>query len=322
MKFVLILILFSAEIFSSSRLYANDKDKLESQNQDNLRTQLDKNAKDIDLEITNAKLRAESGAKKKYSFRSSLTYNGGPVSNPLSDSSPDLNTFDQNLKISTLLFGSLGLNYRWNERDNLSFSGSVGIRKPFQLNRQEVQNRELNILNPTVTWSRAYLANYQMFTSASITRLTSENSKMTGSVGSMDIAHTLLNSMMILPIDFGATISSGLSLFKDNFSQFCLSGYTGSEYCYDRRDIYLSFIPFVEYRINDRFSINTSLNAFYFYHLKNDQLQFYHEGVAVQTIGIGYALTRDIYISPYVQFVPQDIQSNRTMTTVSATVNL
>lgn len=276
---------------------------------------------DIDEGITNAKLRAESGAKKKYFVRSSLTYNGGPISQPLSQLSPDLNTFNPNLQVSTLLFGSLGASYRLSESDNLSLSGSLGIRQPFQSQTNRDFVREFNLLNPTLTWSKATFSAFQMFTSVSATRLTSESSQISGSVGSLDLSHTLLHSLVVLPFDLGLTISAGTTFFKDPSSQFCIAG-VGQALCFPRRDAYVSLLPYFEYRINDRLSINTSLNAFYFYHMKNDAFVFNHEGVAVQTFGLGYALTRDIYISPYVQFVPQDLRAARTMTSISATINL
>ncbi len=276
---------------------------------------------DIDDDITNAKLRAESGAKKKYFLRSSLTYNGGPISQPLSELSPDLNTFNPNLQVSTLLFGSLGASYRLNESDNLSLSGSLGIRQPFQSHTNRDFAKEFNLLNPTLTWSKATFSTVQMFTSVSATRLTSESSQTSGSLGSLDVSQTLLHSLIVIPIDIGLTISAGTTFFKDLASQFCVAGY-GQPICFPRRDAYMSLLPYFEYRISDRLSINTSLNAFYFYHTKNDALVFNREGIAVQTFGLGYALTRDIYISPYVQFVPQVLRAARTITTISATINL
>src|SRR5690606_25493408 len=45
---------------------------------------------DIDQEITNRKLRAETGSKSKYSISTDWTYNGGTIKDPGSDVRPNV----------------------------------------------------------------------------------------------------------------------------------------------------------------------------------------------------------------------------------------
>src|SRR4051812_43788080 len=46
--------------------------------------------KDVDEILTNAKMRAESGSKSKYSLATAFSYSGGSIERPLSDHVPNL----------------------------------------------------------------------------------------------------------------------------------------------------------------------------------------------------------------------------------------
>ena len=64
---------------------------------------------DTDEVITNRKLRAETGAKKKYSFSSAISYNGGTIDDPLADVRPNI-TAGAGTQIAPRLSASLGMN--------------------------------------------------------------------------------------------------------------------------------------------------------------------------------------------------------------------
>ena len=89
-------------------------------------------------------------------------------------------------------------------------------------------------------------------------------------------------------------------------------------------DYFVGLYPFAEYLFNDRYSFRTVFGYFEYEALKGTA--FASERIVRQTpyqsMGIGISLTRDIYLYPNIQFVPEDIRSERTNVALSTNINL
>ena len=84
---------------------------------------------DIDEEITNARLRATTGAKSLLSFQSSFNYNGSSINEPLAQTRPQLSpgTVEND---PAKLQGLVSMKYRATDHDNINVGVGVGWLTP------------------------------------------------------------------------------------------------------------------------------------------------------------------------------------------------
>jgi hypothetical protein len=69
---------------------------------------------DIDKEVTNARMRAASGSRSRYSLSSSLSWLGGRVADPFTEDRPNI-VGDPSTETATSLSGSFSARYRWSK---------------------------------------------------------------------------------------------------------------------------------------------------------------------------------------------------------------
>src|ERR1035437_5740298 len=100
--------------FSARAFAAEEKKKSDAESAlkiENVSGQKNKVAGDIDEEISNAKLRAESGSKSKYSLSTTIQYTGGAISSPFAAERPNLSGLPGMQTLSSLS-GRLNGRYR------------------------------------------------------------------------------------------------------------------------------------------------------------------------------------------------------------------
>ena len=84
-----------------------------------------------------------------------------------------------------------------------------------------------------------------------------------------------------------------------------------------------SIYPFAEYKINDSISARTVFGYFNWKHLYGDQNQWrLLQKYVYQSVGAAIFLSRDIYLYPSLQFVPNHMASNFTNVSLTATMNV
>lgn len=293
--------------------------------------------KDIDQEITNARMRASLGSKSKWSIKTALGYNGGSLEKPFNDIRP---AYRAGADVPTLsaLMGNVGVNYRMNNGDSLSLSTGLSILNPFHgdLSRENFADprdtsKELSrtdFSNPTLEWSRGYKVDgMQMSTSASYTQYTSQSDvDVYNGIGDISISQSILK-------DFGTSgWTAGISaVFGQAFynGDAPLRKNSKGEMTRPRQsEMSLGLYPFAEHAFNDRFSFRT---VFGYFGSTRYRLQEGASGgdpaaleadVPYQSMGLGISVTRDIYLYPNVQFTPFDIRADRSNVALSANINM
>lgn len=265
---------------------------------------------DTDEVITNRKLRAETGAKKKYSFSSSVSYNGGTVEDPLADVRPNI-TAGAGTQISPRLSASVGMNYRISSLQSLSASVGIGVDKPFHSDKNKSFGERTSVSNPGVSYSVMYkAAGIQNVSSVGLTAFTTDYLRTNGYVAGLDLGQTAI-------YDFGGSnVSVGLSL-SVSASAFDKDGPD-----LDQGDFSVGAFPFFEYVINDSLNFRT-LVGFMADHSRTEADMFtWIPNKVYQSAGLGISVSRDIYLYPNVQFIPEDVRSDRTNVGISANINL
>lgn len=296
---------------------------------DNLKKPEEKE-KDIDQEITDARMRAQLGSKSKWSFKSSLSYSGGSIEQPLESVRPNYRA-SATIEAMTSLSGDVGVNYRAGERDNISFGTGVTIIDPLHgdLTKPADDARKgrsgslarYEVSTPYLGWSRGYRAlDTQMISSLTYNHATDSDSiNLTKTFGALNFSQTFLANFGKTKWNGGASISLGKSFYTGDITDPALVARM-KKGLYKRTELSYGLFPFLQYTFNDRYSFRTVFGYFQFsrYEGYNDNVQL----EPYQSVGVGVSITRDIYLYPNVQFTPKDIRSDRTNVALSANINV
>ncbi|NUN06028.1 MAG: hypothetical protein HUU57_09725 [Bdellovibrio sp.] len=286
--------------------------------------------KDIDDEITDARMRATLGSKSMWSFKSSLAYNGGSLKDPGATVRPAYRTGPDTEALATLS-GNVGVNLRLNERDNLSFGTGITIVDPFHGditknaedktyygNGKEVARYRVS--TPYMGWSRGYKAfGAQMISSMTGSYYTADTTTALGYSYNLSYSQTIL-------ANFGTTKWNGgvsFSLSKDFYgNEVTNKGFKADMNSgkVNREEWLVGAYPFMQYSFTDRYSFRTVFGYGEFQR-KEDTTGF-KQVEPYQSVGLGISVTRDIYLYPNIQFTPKDIRDDRTNVALSTNINL
>ncbi|MCM2280683.1 MAG: hypothetical protein NDI61_02420 [Bdellovibrionaceae bacterium] len=255
--------------------------------------------KDIDEEITNARLRASTGAKKRFSLQSAFNYNGGSIQSPLAKERPQLTPGSVYTDPSKLT-GSISGKFRMTDYDNINVGIGVGWLTPmYEGQRGQAEN-------PYVSYSRVFKAGrFQNVLSASASKYTADRALAAQLNFSAGVDYTVLTSFST-GTDFGAAVSVSRNVYD-----------AGGGGIQDFYGIY----PFMEQALSEKLSLRTVYRGFEYYNQTSDRGVFSHDD-PTQSLGLGISVARDLYLYPNVQWVWEDMRSDKTNVAISANINL
>jgi hypothetical protein len=273
--------------------------------------------------ITNRNLRSINGSLSTWSFASTWNYQGGDINKPIGSSRPNV-TGAQDLALVQNLSGTLGISYRLTEVDRLTFGFGLQMASPFSSeadskfseNGRREFNRtqgELDASNPQLIYRRIMKPfGFQSILTATSTYYTQDALVDRGLESKNEVS---LNSLY----DFGKSgFSAGLivqgAFFTHNKDDSALQqGQPAYEFY---------ALPITEYEIND-FMNWRAVYRFYWY--QQNRAQSSSEWTTMDptiSTGIGFSITRDIFLYPNIQFNPENVRADRTNLGLSANVNL
>lgn len=276
---------------------------------------------DIDQEITNAKLRAESGSKSKWSLSLQGGYTGGSLSRPFGLERPLLSGEPG---IQTYTSADLGFDarYRLTKNDSFTLGSSISSVTPFQGNVSGGDPVSIN--DPSVGYSRVgKILGLQTVAGISYAYGTSISSKDADVTSQWGLSYNAMKSFQN-GLSVGMSVGTGYNFFSSKAGESKNEDLQSSRYGGDRRTEWsLGLYPQAEYEFNDRYSIRTVFGYFNWKHLYGDQNRFrLLQTYVYQSVGVGISINRDIYLYPAVQFVPDNIRSDFTNFALSATINV
>ncbi len=250
-----------------------------------------------DGRITDIELKAQAGSLSRYSLKFDLSYSGPPVDN-LSD--PQMPNPDNRPRPNrTSLGGLMGLRYRITSADAINLSTGARWFTPYhQVAGERVEKRPTDknyeISNPQISYDRTYAAGpTQMRSSVKATFITSDfyrEQAENSSVGlSQGVKWTVMQSRFIV----GNVFDFDYYFFDREFRR----GDAGNISSYN-----FSLIPSLEYKLLDNLNLRAS-SAWSFSQLRRADNDWDWESLQPSArAGLGWAITRDIYFSPYVSF--------------------
>lgn len=276
---------------------------------------------DLDKEISNARLRAESGSKSKWSGSAAMNYKGGSVSRPFGTERPNLSGLPDT-QVDTSLDATFRARYRQNKNMSLSAGVSLGMKTPLQGDVNENEN-QVNVGDPLIgqnfTWAGMGLQNSVNFTTAIGT---SDESKNVERIGGIGLDYSLVKKFSRLSV--GVTTSAWYDAYNSEPGENPLYRQkAGMEKVDKRVDWGYTFTPYAEYALTDKINLRALFAYFRWKHLYGDGDNYRLLRIKeYNSVGVGIAVIRDVYLYPNVQFLPRDAKLEYTNVGVSATMNV
>lgn len=280
----------------------------------------------VDDEITNARMRADLGAAKKYSFNASLAYNGSTLADPTNELRPNIVAGATNFDDSTSLSGSIGATYRKDKNNAFGAGVALLVYTPFagDWTRQEIDDPtepgqtvdRVNISNPFVSYTHSRrFGDIQSVSRISLTNFTEPVFvRQSGMMGSLGFSQTLATQAGGWTL--GTYINGSIPIYEASLNPTQESNETL---------IRLGLIPFVEYQFTDKIGWRAVFNYFLWDYLKNGSNRgqaSYRFNTPQNSTGIMFSASRDVWIYPNVQFLPFNMRSDLTNWGLSTIINL
>lgn len=285
--------------------------------------------KKVDDEITNARMRADLGAAKRWSFNSSLSYNGSTLARPADPLRPNIRRGSTVPDASTSLSGTVGVVHRIDKNNAFNLSTGVNIFTPFagDWTRTHIKNptyqgkpgqrrevQRINVADPSLGYNHnRRIGDIQSITSMSIGAVTNPiTQQQLGMLGSFTIQQTLATQQDKWTFGFYLT---GATYF-----------YEGSLNAQQRANetLFSAWItPFMEYQFTDLIGWRAVFNYFAWDYLKNaPKNEAYSFFTPQNSTGVMFSVSRDVWLYPNVQFLPFNLRSDLTNWGVSTIINL
>ncbi len=262
-------------------------------------------------EITDAKLRAESGSLSRYSLSFNLSYYGPALSDLGAEDQPNP---DGSLRpVDTALSGSLGGRYRIDSQSTISMGTGLKAIHPFH----GMEKFEMN--NPYLSYavSKRY-GNLQIRNSPNLSVITLPIYTKVGEYGSL--GYDISSVYNIGSSGFAVGFDTSLSYFLYNRGYRPGSPSKGGD---GKASLWnISFFPNVKYNFSDKLNINSSLSYSYSNRRSSPDQMTFEKAMVSQRLGLGYAVTRDIYLAPYLNFYPDQLNSDLTTVNFSTVFSI
>ncbi len=269
---------------------------------------------DIDNEITNAKMRAESGSKSQWSMQIDMSYAGGNLEEPLGRVRPNYSG-EPGTDDVTYLDGTIEGSYRINKNARVSFGTGISVKTPLQANSEELTTSTENggvseVATPYISLGYSgRIAGIQSSMSLGYSHATSNfytnDLKYDGTFSG---GYTVLFDIPNSNWQPGVSLSVGASILRASVEG--VPDYSAGLY------------PFAEYAFNDTVSFRTVFRPFSYNHLQGQSATTFAKSMYTQSVGIGIAATRDIYLYPNMQFAPENLKPELTNVGLNVTANM
>jgi len=258
-----------------------------------------------DKDITDAKLKADSGSRSRYSLKFSLSYYGPPIGDITNEKQPNPDGSIGNN--DTALGGSISARYRIDPKSAISLGTGINSLTPFH------GSKRTDVKTPFVSYDRnARLGEVQLRNSYGVSVTTVKEYLDVGQYGTLSYDNSLVYN--IGASGFAVGLDSSLSYFLYN------RGYENKDRTAGR--YYVGFYPQVKYNFTDKFNMYTSLAmGFTNPRARDDEWAMLNRTLSGR-LGAGMAFTRDIYFSTYLNYYPKELRTESTTISFSTVFSI
>ncbi|HMN67542.1 MAG TPA: hypothetical protein PKC28_03290 [Bdellovibrionales bacterium] len=250
---------------------------------------------DIDQEITNAKLRAETGSKSKWSASALVIYYGGSLEEPFSKDRA--NPVNDPIAPKTTMTGEIGVKYRLNKAQALSLDVGYALERPFHgAERGDVSNPSLKFNNAGKIGAVQNVAGADLYVT------TDSDQREIGDLGTFVLSNTMIYDFNGSRAAIGLAVDGQYTQFNKENEIAEPKGQEALPAIAYQQDYQFAAYPFFEYAFNDLVNFRTVFRPWIFSHARADEGFTFQKRPWTQSIGVGFAVTRDIYIYPNFQY--------------------
>jgi hypothetical protein len=275
---------------------------------------------DVDSLITNNRMRAESGAKSKISLTSEFDYFGSTFNRPFTAVRPNIAASTATPTFA-IMKGLISGKYAFNQQDSLS--GGVGVRwvTPLQGLNKPVgwEGDKVDAENPFLMYQHIYKwSGIQSVLQVQPTFYTNSEKLKERYVTALAIAQNNIYEVG----DTGLSLGLYLLVQGNYYSGKTLSNDSTKDVRSDQSDYQINIDPFIEYQLTSKINLRTVTNLWNYEHLRSMKAHTYLWDKVTQSVGVGFSITRDVFLYPNVQFLPDKMGMNDTNVGLSAFFNL
>ncbi len=262
-------------------------------------------------EITDSKIRAESGSRSRYSAKFNLSYFGPTLNDASTKSQP--NPDNSNAPKSTALGGSVSTRFRLDKSSSLGFGTGVKAVTPnYGFNRFDVNNPYLNY-DYTQKIGSAQIRN-----ALGVSAITIPEYKNIGETAALNLDQSIAYQIAASP--FFVTLDTSLSYYLYN------RGYNPgpTKKGGDGKAQRYSFqaLPGLKYRMSDSLSLSTSVAIGTYNPRSHESSLILWRSSVTQRVAMGWAITRDVYIQPYFDLYPQALAIDTTTVNITTVFSI
>jgi hypothetical protein len=248
-----------------------------------------------DKDITDSKLKADSGSLSRYSLKFNFSYYGPPIGDLSNEKQPNPDGSIGNN--DTAIGGSMSFRYRLDTKSAISAGTGINVLTPMQ------GSKRTDLKQPFMNYDRnSRVGEFQLRNSYGVAIVTQPEYQKVGEYAGLSYDNSFVYNFGAS--GFAAGIDSGFNYYLFN------RGYETADRTAEQYT--LGFYPQVKYNITDKMNVYTSL-ALGFRNLRSSDEEFQLLNKTLSgRLGMGVAFTRDIYFAPYLNFYPKDLKTEST----------
>lgn len=265
----------------------------------------------VDEVLTNANLRAYAGSKSRWSMSNAINYDGGTISAPFAEGRPNIANASAT-STDTDINDQVSLKYSIDPLNSLLLG--IGVRKmaPFTFSGPSSAfyaqgGKDMDMYDPSLAYQYVYrFFGVQAVAQVAFTQYTRADIHSPDG-GNLDkqLYFDQENMYEIGNLSVGGSIG--------------VSGNMPTNPGLDYSRYQFWFDPYIEYKVADSLSLRTVANIWSYEYYPTEKLV---RDVYTQSVGIGWSVSRDVYLYPNLQFLPDHVSKDYTNVGLAATINL
>ena len=270
--------------------------------------------------ITDAELKSREGSLSVFSLKANFSYYGPTLDDMSVVNQPNLDGAVTGTAVGPS--GSVGGRFRFNPTTSVTLN--AGLTDQYLFTSRPAH---IDVNNPNVTFDKSFkVGKVQMVASPGITWVTSNVFRPAGEFAGLDARLYSSYNIGNSPISVGASTSASYYFFDHAYVPDHVTGYNKGKAVIAGdgkiRRVSVTVAPVIKYNVTGKFNVNTSWGFNFFNPRYYDSTAKFNSRVVNEWIGIGYAVTRDIYINPYIQFYPTQFSWKTATMNVSTVISL
>lgn len=276
---------------------------------------------DVDETLTNNKLRAETGSKSRFSIATAFNYDGGSLNKPLASDRPNIQGVTGATTVADLN-GTINAKYNITQKDSILVGGGLRWVTPLQGSQRpkNYDGQMFDVYDPSVNYQRIYkIGNVQSYFQVGPTFYTRTNLTGEGYIANLGIYNVNAYDIGTSGVTIGLESGASLGFYKPPAAY---NGMSADDVRDDESDYNGFLYPYLEYQITDKISFRTVSFLLSYEHTRLHPMNTFRQDKVIQSAGIGFSVTRDVFLYPNIQFVPDQLRPEDTNVGLSANINI